>query len=484
LVASGESLHLEVTERRKGGSALELELHGIPMQYQGKPHVLTIARDITQKKRDAAELQRQYDSLHQREKLAALGSLLAGVSHELNNPLSVVVARAVLLEEQGDAATQSAALKIRTAAERCARIVRTFLAMARQQRPERGPVAMNDVISAALDITSYAVRTSGIDVTLDLAPDIPLILADADQLHQVFLNLIINAQQSLQEQPLPRRIRIESRFARASDVLRVSIADNGPGVPAHLRARIFEPYFTTKPTGVGTGVGLAVSLGIVEAHGGTLTVDCAPEGGAVFTVELPVNAVTMAGIDVEAPASVDASRRRILVVDDEVEIRDALTEILAGARHRVVGRRIRSRSARANGRRTLRCHHHRYPDARYRRPRPLPGDPAPVAASKPPRRLRDRRHARVGIARVRDAERASGDREAVSAERGAPHRRRTGARRGERASRMSKPVQGAQNRRGNNRNKYDVPMKSSRRTPPVRLSMCARATTPRHLARR
>ncbi|HEY4138769.1 MAG TPA: PAS domain S-box protein [Casimicrobiaceae bacterium] len=336
LAASGESLHVDVTERRKDGSALDLELHGIPMQYQGKPHVLTIARDITQKKRDAAELQRQYDSLHQREKLAALGSLLAGVSHELNNPLSVVVARAVLLEEQGDAATQSAALKIRTAAERCARIVRTFLAMARQQRPERGPVAMNDVISAALDITSYAVRTSGIDVTLDLAPDIPLILADADQLHQVFLNLIINAQQSLQEQPLPRRIGIAGRFARAGEVLSVSIADNGPGIPAHLRARIFEPYFTTKPTGVGTGVGLAVSLGIVEAHGGTLTVDCPPEGGAVFTIERPVNAVTMAGIDVEVPTGLDASRRRILVVDDEVEIRDALTEILAGARHRVV----------------------------------------------------------------------------------------------------------------------------------------------------
>src|SRR4029453_7507340 len=185
-----------------------------------------------------------------REKLAALGSLLAGVAHELNNPLSVVVARAVLLEEQGDSATQGAALKIRPAAERCARIVRTFLAMARQQQPERGPVALNEVVTAALDIASYAIRTSSIDVSLDLADDIPLILADADQLHQVLLNLIINAQQSLQDSPGPRRIKVKSRFDARAGTVAIKVRDNGPGIPEHLRARVFEPYFTTKPTGV------------------------------------------------------------------------------------------------------------------------------------------------------------------------------------------------------------------------------------------
>lgn len=335
-IAAGKPLHAEITESRRDGSTLEVEIHGIPMQYQGQPHVLTIARDITEKKRSAQELTRQRETLYQREKLAALGSLLAGVAHELNNPLSVVVARAVLLEEQGDATTQAAAVKIRTAAERCARIVRTFLAMARQQQPARGPVAINEVVSAALDITGYAVRTSGIEVTLDLADDLPPILADADQLHQVLLNLIINAQHALQDQPAPRRIRVTSRYDSAIDVIRITVADNGPGIPADLRARVFEPYFTTKPTGIGTGVGLAVSLGIVEAHGGTLTVDCPVEGGAVFTITLPVGTVNASGAAAQPSVKASASERTILIVDDEAEIRETLAEILIDARHRVV----------------------------------------------------------------------------------------------------------------------------------------------------
>ncbi|HTQ01509.1 MAG TPA: PAS domain S-box protein [Casimicrobiaceae bacterium] len=334
--ANGESLQQEIKAQRKDGSELDLEVHGVPMQYQGRPHVLTITRDVTEKKRSAAELARQRESSYQREKLVALGSLLAGVAHELNNPLSVVVARAVLLEERGDSATQAAAVKIRIAAERCARIVRTFLAMARQQRPERGPVAINEVVTAALDITAYATSTSSIEVALDLAENLPHTHADADQLHQVLLNLIINAQQSLQEHPPPRKMSIRTRCEAAAKAIRIVVADNGPGIPEHLRARIFEPYFTTKPTGMGTGVGLAVSMGIVEAHGGTLAVDCPPGGGAAFTIMLPVYGA--AGARESAPQSdaAIANRRKVLVVDDEAQIREALSEILSGAHHRVV----------------------------------------------------------------------------------------------------------------------------------------------------
>jgi PAS domain S-box-containing protein len=334
--AAGEELRIEWHGRHRNGELRWHEVYGKRVTIGGQDRILSLARDITDKRRAAEELARQRESLYQREKLAALGSLLAGVAHELNNPLSVVVARAVLLEEQGDVKARAAAQKIRTAAERCARIVRTFLAMARQQQPERGPVAINDVVTDALDIAAYAVRTSSIHVTVELAHDVPLIFADADQLHQVLLNLIINAQQSLQEHPAPRRLRVTTAFDAAAGVVRVSVADNGPGIPPALRARIFEPYFTTKPIGIGTGVGLAVSLGIAEAHGGTLVVDCPPEGGAVFTVSLPVGTLATADVASASTWAAGTRRRTILVVDDEAEIREALADILLGERHRVV----------------------------------------------------------------------------------------------------------------------------------------------------
>ena len=127
-----------------------------------------------------------------------------------------------------------------------------------------------------------------------------------------------------------------SCFDSLSDVLTVAVADNGPGIPEHLRARVFEPYFTTKPIGVGTGVGLAVSLGIVEAHGGTLTVACPLDGGAVFTIRLPVDNAAMPRPDAAQSVKSDPAQRTILIVDDEAEVRETLTEILTCDRHRVV----------------------------------------------------------------------------------------------------------------------------------------------------
>jgi two-component system NtrC family sensor kinase len=129
---------------------------------------------------------------------------------------------------------------------------------------------------------------------------------------------------------------VTTSFDSGAEIIRVAVADNGPGIPKHLRARVFEPYFTTKPVGTGLGVGLAVSLGIVEAHGGTLTVDCPKEGGAVFTIALPACIVDATDTKAAPPAKVSAGSHKILVVDDEAEIRETLAAILTGAHHHVV----------------------------------------------------------------------------------------------------------------------------------------------------
>jgi two-component system NtrC family sensor kinase len=191
-------------------------------------------------------------------------------------------------------------------------------------------------MSAALDITGYALKTSGIEVAVELAEDVPPVLGDADQLHQVFMNLIINAQQALQDQPRRRRLTLTSRFDPGANAIRIAVADNGPGIPEAVRNRVFEPYFTTKPLGKGTGVGLAVCLGIVEAHGGTLTVGGDEGLGTIFTIVLPAGSLDGGSAEESEPLNAKAGQRSALVVDDEAEVRETLAEILTSSGHRVV----------------------------------------------------------------------------------------------------------------------------------------------------
>jgi signal transduction histidine kinase/CheY-like chemotaxis protein len=290
-----------------------------------------------------AEIARQREALHQSEKLTALGSLLAGVAHELNNPLSVVVGQSLLLEEAArDSAFTGRAQKIRYAAERCSKIVRTFLALARRREPEPRPVQINAVIGMAIDLLGYQLRTSGVELVLDLAPNLPELMADADQLHQVATNLIVNAEQALASQTgadrsASRQLKISTRFDKARQSLRLVVADNGPGIEPEIRSRIFDPFFTTKPTGQGTGIGLSLCMTIVGTHRGSITPSETPGGGATFTVELPLAGLPAPKITAAAetaPLSAEQGRR-ILVVDDEMEIAETLAEILTDLGHRV-----------------------------------------------------------------------------------------------------------------------------------------------------
>lgn len=295
----------------------------------GVPAVATgIVTDITERKVAEAQLEHSREALHQAEKLAALGSLLAGVSHELNNPLSAVIGQSVMLEED-TAGTPFAdrARKIRTAAERCAKIVQTFLAMARQRKPDRNLVDVNGLVRGVLELTDYGLRTSGVEVRLDLAEGLPELIGDGDQLHQVLANLIVNAQQALERQPGVRRLTVTTRGTEGSDAISIRVMDNGPGVSPQIARRIFEPFFTTKTLGHGTGVGLSFSLGVIEAHGGRLTL-LPSEIGATFEIELPSRTAPGPKPSRNQPGPREAALGRALVVDDEPTVSDTVAELL------------------------------------------------------------------------------------------------------------------------------------------------------------
>jgi PAS domain S-box-containing protein len=284
--------------------------------------------DITDRKRAEAELARSRDALHQSEKLAALGSLLAGVSHELNNPLAAIVGQAEMLEEDcRGTPLEARAQKISSAAERCARIVQTFLAMARQRDPQRSPINVNEMIASALELTEYSLRTAGVSVRVNLGSTLPPVEGDRDQLHQVLVNLIINAQQAMEGSELfDRTLTIRTSVSQSGAVL-LDFADTGPGVPEKMRGRIFEPFFTTKPQGVGTGIGLSFSHGIVEAHGGSLTLEPSRRG-AHFRIALPPLARTeLVAVPISQGIAAPPGGTA-LVVEDEPDVAETLRELL------------------------------------------------------------------------------------------------------------------------------------------------------------
>jgi two-component system NtrC family sensor kinase len=324
----GETGLFETRFFRKDG-----EVRHIAVTYstpQRDEEVLCLIRDVT----DQRMLQEQ---LIQSEKMSAIGQLVSGVAHELNNPLAGISAFAQLMltEKRLTPEQRGASETIYAEARRASRIVNNLLTFARQHKPEKVPTSLNQVLDDTLELRTYELRVRGIEITRDYDESIPDTMADAHQLQQVFLNLLTNAEQAM-ERAAGRRHRLTVRTRGAGSVIRIEIEDTGPGIPPTLLERIFNPFFTTKPTGAGTGLGLSISLGIVREHQGRIWAENPQGGGARFVIELPITKTVPTGEYAAVPTPAPISERlRILVIDDETSVRLALQRYLEGCGHEV-----------------------------------------------------------------------------------------------------------------------------------------------------
>jgi signal transduction histidine kinase len=241
---------------------------------------------LEQRLRELRETQAQ---LVQAGKLSAIGQLVSGVAHELNNPLSVVIGYGqLLLRREPPPSMRGQIEAIVSQADRMAKIVQGLLLFARQRAPERAMLNVADVLAQTAKLRETQLTLLNISLESDYAPELPAVAGDVNQLQQVFLNLLLNAEAAMVEANSGDRIVLRTAMrsdARGRWVL-AQVTDNGPGIRPDVLPRIFEPFFTTKPVGAGTGLGLSVSYGIIEQHGGSIEVESRP-GATTFTVALP-----------------------------------------------------------------------------------------------------------------------------------------------------------------------------------------------------
>ena len=281
-----------------------------------------VERDITRE----TELR---DQLIHAERLAAAGQLVSGVAHELNNPLQSVVGFAeLLIEGEKRPEVRGDLEQIHSEANRAAKIVRNLLAFVRRSSPERAPANLNELVQSAVALRAYEFGVANIELDAQYADEVPPVLVNREEIKQVLLNLLLNAEHAMKVSQGYGRLRIQTMVTDAG--VMVEVHDNGPGVPAAVAGRIFEPFFSTKEVGEGTGLGLSIALGIVEAHGGTLVLaDSA--GGACFRLTLPSAAVAHSShARSSAPVETRAAMtgQRALVADDEAPVRALLQRLL------------------------------------------------------------------------------------------------------------------------------------------------------------
>src|SRR5438132_924391 len=346
----GEQQRYETTVVRADGEERNVAVSTTPLVLDGDL-VGTVAslRDITEEKgaQDAlARSEARYRNLFESASDAIVtldaNGRFTTFNHAAENisgyPRQELVGQwfaPLLTEKRFPPDQRTAAEMIYAEARRASRIVQNLLTFARQHKPERTPTGVNQVLDDTLELRGYELRVRGIEVTRDYDEQIPETMADAHQLQQVFLNLVTNAEQAMEKSPRESQ-RLIVRTRRTGAVIRIEVEDTGPGIPPNLLERIFNPFFTTKPTGSGTGLGLSISLGIVREHEGRIWAENAPQGGARFIVEVPI-VTHRASSEAQAmlPLPPQGDRLQILVVDDEASVRVSLQRYLAGRGHEV-----------------------------------------------------------------------------------------------------------------------------------------------------
>lgn len=301
--------------------------HGSPVGW------IEIYSDVSDRR------QTQTQSL-QTEKMAALGKVVAGIAHELNNPLTTIMGNIQLLLGRGlHPAAVSEARRIYQEAERARRIVKNLLYFARENKPDRSVVNVNEIVERTIALRSYELKIKSIRVQTDLAANLPRTMADPYQLQQVVLNLLMNAEQALFESRGRGLVKIRTWHSRRGSMGRIflEISDNGPGIPAEIASRIFDPFFTTKPPGMGTGLGLSIVYGIIRQHDGEISFESESGSGAKFIIELPLVPPPPDFQKLDSANRMGSTKRvgpsRILVVEDEPTVARLIVDVLQEEGH-------------------------------------------------------------------------------------------------------------------------------------------------------
>jgi PAS domain S-box-containing protein len=279
------------------------------------------------------DLRKTQEQLLHSEKMAAVGQLISGVAHELNNPLTAILGYSQLLSSSGQMNSQGVEYseKLYKQAQRTHRIVQNLLSFARQHKPERIPVSLNKIVEDTLALRDYDLRMHNIRVHLDLSSDIPMTAADPHQLQQVFLNMVNNAVDAILEKSTDGDLWVST--GGRDQKLYVEFTDSGPGVKDPTR--VFDPFYTTKPVGKGTGLGLSICYGIITEHGGSIRVKNLPPRGASFLIEIPCQEIAALKGGEELKQSSNGDRAKILLIDPETSILEAVQAMLKNREHEV-----------------------------------------------------------------------------------------------------------------------------------------------------